>query len=92
MKVRIKQNTVIFEHESEWNFVREQIKRDFGDKIFAISWRLKRELGFTVRHHNALVSWFEDREKYYYSNQIHLDFFSEPAQSWFVLKYIEVDN
>jgi hypothetical protein len=90
LKVRIKHNTVIFEQEKEWKQIRDLIKRDFGEHIFAISWRLKRELGFTVRYHKTLIPW--SHEQFTYENQIHLDFFSESAQSWFVLKYIEVDN
>ena len=66
-------------------------KKDFGEHIFAISWRLRRELGFTVRHHKALVPWYEDSTRFSYADQIHLDFYEESNLSWFVLKYINVN-
>jgi hypothetical protein len=94
MKVQIKQNLIIFEEPYEWVTVRDQIKQEFGEKIFMISWRAKRELGFTVRHHQGLKAWDHDNEfkeyagRYYYSPQIHLDFYNEVAMSWFMLKYL----
>jgi len=92
MKVQVKKNLVIFEEPHEWIFVRDKIKKDYGEQIFAISWRLKRELGFTVRHHKALVPWYEDSTRFSYSDQIHLDFYNEATLSWFVLKYINVQE
>jgi hypothetical protein len=92
MKTKVKHNLVIFEKESDWEYIREKIKQDFGEKIFAISWRLKRELGFTVRYHRDLVPWGDDKTQYYYQNQVHLDFFNESAHSWFVLKYLHLNQ
>ena len=92
MKVQVKKNLVIFEEPHEWIFVRDKIKKDYGEQIFAISWRLKRELGFTVRHHKALVPCYEDSTRFIYSDQIHLDFYNESTLSWFVLKYINVQE
>ena len=77
-------------------------KKDYGDKIFAISWRLKRELGFTVRQHKGLVKWNDDadykrdeewlpdefKNRYHYEEQIHLDFYNEAQMTMFVLKYL----
>ena len=92
MKIQIKPNLIIFEEPYDWTYVRDQIKKDFGDHIFTISWRLKRELGFTVRHHKALVPWRDDSTRFSYSDQIHLDFYNESSLSWFVLKYINVQS
>jgi len=92
MKTKIKYNTIIFEKESEWNYIRDRIKQDFGRTIFTISWKLKRELGFTVRYHKGLVPWNDDETKMYYQNQVHLDFYTESAQSWFLLKYVNIDE
>jgi hypothetical protein len=75
---------------------------DYGTTIFTISWRLKRELGFTVRNHKGLVKWEDDgqgwlnkefveaefKNRYHYEDQIHLDFYNEAQMSWFVLKYL----
>ena len=92
MKIKIKYNTIIFEKESEWDDIRDQIKKDFGQLIFTISWKLKRELGFTVRYHRGLAPWNDDETKMYYQNQVHLDFYTESAQSWFLLKYVNIDE
>ena len=86
MKTKIKHNLVIFERESDWEIVREKIKKDFGATICAISWRLKRELGFTIRYHRAEI------EGVTYSHElVHLDFFNESSHSWFVLKYLNLE-
>lgn len=98
MKIIIKHNLIIFRNTWEWYEIRDRIKQDYGDKIFAISWRLKRELGFTVRQHKGLVKHDDDvwevmkadgwDHRYHYEEQIHLDFYNELQMSWFVLKYL----
>ena len=91
MKTKIKHNLVIFENEQDWKIIREKIKQDFGVATVAISWRLKRELGFTARYHQAKMPW-DTSNTYFYSHQeVHLDFFNEAAHSWFVLKYLNLD-
>ena len=91
MKTKVKHNLVIFEHDSDWEIIKEKIKQDFGVATVAISWRLKRELGFTVRYHQTKIP--EDTtDTYFYPHQeVHLDFFNESAHSWFVLKYLNLD-
>ena len=104
MNIKIKKNLIIFEDLYEWYQVRERVKQDYGQTIFAISWRLKRELGFTIRNHKGLrkntaemIDWAGGEYKslaadlehrYYYQPEIHLDFYSEAQMSWFVLKYL----
>jgi hypothetical protein len=103
MKIQIKKNLIIFRRPYEdWHVVRNRVKADYGEKIFAISWRLKRELGFTVRQHKGLVKWNEDEDyaeqeewlpdefknRYHYEDQIHLDFYNEAQMTMFVLKYL----
>ena len=102
MKIEIKKNLIIFRNIWEWPEVRDRVKRDYGPTIFTISWRLKRELGFTVRNHRGLVKWRDDpdykeqeewmeaefKNRYHYEDQIHLDFYNESQMSFFVLKYL----
>lgn len=104
MKMQIKKNLIIFRKPYEWIEVRDRIKTDHGETIFAISWRLKRELGFTVRHHKGLVKWSEDadyfndelwlekefKNRYHYEDQVHLDFYNEAQMTMFVLKYLNI--
>ena len=98
MKVSIKHNLIIFREPYEWYEVRDRVKEDYGQTIFAISWRTKRELGFTVRNHKGLVP-FDNmvteamkvegwNNRYHYEEQVHLDFYNEAQMSWFVLKYL----
>lgn len=98
MKLTVKRNLIIFHKPYDWGLLTERIKDDYGDNILLISWRLKRELGFTVRHHKGLEPHDKDTwemmksegwdKRYYYQDQIHLDFYSEAQQTWFVLKYL----
>ena len=112
MKIKIKKNLIIFDEPADWFAIEDQIKKDHGNNIFLISWRTRRELGFTVRHHRALSSYEADwvevdyvkgavkiykiaadlEHRYHYMPQIHLDFYNESAQSWFVLKYLNNSN
>jgi hypothetical protein len=97
MKVTIKQNLIIFHKPFEWEKLQSQLRQDYGHRIM-LSWVCKRELGFTVRRHKGLelhdpAEWEAMKSegwnhRYHYQEQIHLDFYNEPAQTWFVLKYL----
>ena len=91
MKTKIKHNLVIFENTEDWYRIKEKIKKDFGVATAVISWRLKRELGFTVREHQAPDSWDTTNSFFSSGREVHLDFFNESAHSWFVLKYLNLD-
>lgn len=97
MKVTVKQNLIIFHKVDEWSELFKKILQEHGPSV-AISFVCKRELGFTIRRHKGLVphpqaeweimkaeGW---NHRYYYEDQVHLDFYSESAQTWFVLKYL----
>ena len=86
----------------EWLSIKEDLIKSYGASIM-ISWKLKRELGFTVRYHKGLVKysdetaewkkyvdddWMEEmKNRFHYEDQIHLDFWSESAKTMFLLKY-----
>ena len=97
MKVEIKHNLIIFDEPREWESISFEIVREYGASML-ISWKCRRELGFSVRRHKGLKPFNGDEEtnfltgRFYYSEQIHLDFFNEAAQSWFVLKYIKTNG
>ena len=89
-KVTVKKNLIIFHNPGEWTDIYAMILRDFGMKM-ALRAQLRKEMGFTYRHHQGLVP--NDYQSlggvnHHYENQVHLDFFSEAAQSWFQLKYL----
>ena len=89
-KVTVKKNLIIFHNPGEWSDIYALILRDFGMKM-ALRTQLRKEMGFTYRHHRGLVSNehpYKDGPSMHYEEQVHLDFFSEAAQSWFQLKYL----
>ena len=97
MKVTVKKNLIIFHDVDQWSMLMQQLLQDYGNKI-AISSVCRRELGFTIRRHRGLEPHPEPeweimksegwKHRYHYQDQIHLDFYSESAQTWFVLKYL----
>ena len=89
-KVTVKKNLIIFHSPGEWSDIYAMILRDFGIKM-ALRAQLRKEMGFTYRYHRGLVPNEHPRENgpnMRYEEQVHLDFFSEAAQSWFQLKYL----
>ena len=91
-KVTVKKNLIIFHRPGEWSDIYGMILRDFGMGM-AVRTRMRRELGFTYRHHQGLVP--NDYQSLggtnmHYEAQVHIDFFDEKAQSWFQLKYLNL--
>jgi hypothetical protein len=72
--------TLIFSHR-EWKNLKRRILDEYGTEIFLISWRLKRELGFSVRTHT-----FYDKYAQRISD-IRLDFDDPASATFFQLKY-----
>ena len=97
MKVTIKPGLILFHKTSEWEPIQYQLGLDHGTRIM-LSWVCKRELGFTVRRHKGLephhaVEWEVMKSqgwnhRYHYQEQIHLDFYDQAQQTFFVLKYL----
>ena len=89
-KVTVKKNLIIFHNPREWSDIYAMILRDFGMGM-ALQARLRKEMGFTYRYHLGLVANehpYKDRPSMHYEQQVHVDFFSEAAQSWFQLRYL----
>ena len=95
-----KKNLIIFHNPEEWLTVLVRLAEDFGQTI-RMRHIMRRELGFTARDHRGLAlnrqldddplgsftmvdrpGWF------HYEQQVHLDFYNEASQSWFILKYL----
>ena len=92
-----KKNLIIFHNPEDWAHVLDRLAEDFGQTI-RMRHIMKRELGFTARDHRGLVPHAHgafdsivlvDRPGlYHYEQQVHLDFYTEASQSWFILKYL----
>jgi hypothetical protein len=98
LKITTKKNLIIFHKPYEWYDLAERLRKEYGQSIMLISSRCKRELGFTVRHHKGLephdsAEWEVMKSegwnhRYHYEDQVHLDFYNEAQQSFFMLKYL----
>ena len=92
LKVTVKQRLIVFHKPNEWSEIFQRIQQEFG-KGMLIRDRMRRELGFIPRYHQGLVpndvAYIElNRATHHYEEQVHLDFFSDAAQSWFQLRYL----
>jgi hypothetical protein len=74
---------------AEWYKIRDRIREDFGDSMVILSFKMKRELGFTVREHKAYDP-FDPMHllRNSYQTMICVDFYTEQAKVWFTLKYL----
>lgn len=98
MKITVKKNLIVFHNVREFEELHQQLMDEYGRATMLVSWRMRRELGFTIRHHKGLAehdknTWevmksegFHTRS--YYESQVHLDFYNEAQQTWFVLRYL----
>jgi hypothetical protein len=94
MKVTVKKNLIIFHNPGEWSDVYALILRDYGMGM-ALRTRLRSELGFTYRFHRGLVPNEHVRKNgptMHYEDQVHLDFYNESTQTWFQLKYLNLNK
>ena len=98
MKVTIKRNLIIFHSVREFEELHHHLLEEHGRATMLVSWRMKRELGFTIRHHKGLEPHEKEiwevmkeegwKHRYHYEDQVHLDFYNEAQQTFFVLKYL----
>jgi hypothetical protein len=99
-RVTTKRNLIIFHNPDEWSQVLDRLAEDFGQTI-RMRHIMRRELGFTARNHQGLEpnrkldqmwavlqSPVIAQSGYHYEYQVHLDFYTESSQSWFILKYL----
>ena len=79
---------------SEWDRLKLKLVQEYGPSIL-ISWKMGRELGFTVREHSrGFVEFREAHKMQAVENDwrdaqsiICLDFYDEAMKSWYFLKY-----
>ena len=91
--ITVKTDLIIFDSESLWEPIKKKIVAEYGPSHL-LRWVMRRELGFTVRLHQNWItinknSYGDDiTPRRLYQNQVHLDFFSSSALTWFQLKYL----
>jgi hypothetical protein len=70
---------------AEWNKIREQIRAEFGQGMIMLRGRMRDELGFTPRDHRY---WVPKMDGGYWDTVVHIDFYTEQARTWFLLKFV----
>ena len=88
-KVIIKKNLIIFRVKGDWSDIYAKILKEFGMGM-AVRTRLRRELGFTYRDYQEWIEFDRSggRPRKYCEEQVHVDFYNESTQSWFILRYL----
>jgi hypothetical protein len=69
----------------EWNRIREQIRTEFGSSMIMLRSRMREELEFLPREHRAWVPKMDGG--HWGETEIHIDFYTESARTWFLLKF-----
>jgi len=72
----------------EWKKIKEQIVADYGKAMIMISWKTKRELGFTVREHTEYIRENLSDDWFNMKKSVHLDFYDDHQETMFRLKYL----
>ena len=92
-RITVKNNLIIFrDPEKDWTPIRKRLVQEYGQSI-VLTWAMRERLGFSSRFH---TEWIEpsrdelDSGWRYSEEQIHLDFYSESAQTWFQLRYLNL--
>lgn len=91
--ITVKTDLIIFDSEELWEPIKQKIVAEYGTSHL-LRWVMRRELGFTVRLHQNWMTVNKNNQgdaltpRWYFQNQVHLDFFSTSALTWFQLKYL----
>lgn len=84
--------SLILTHKS-WNTIYDRIRKDYPPSVTLLREKMKTVLGFTPRAHEEWIVYDTvDRRNVGWGTKacvqtIHLDFYSEPKRTFFLLKY-----
>lgn len=76
--------------EDIWKQLKDRIIEEHGANVLLLRPRCRERLGFVVRHHQEWVKTFSNR--WAMKEMVYLDFFNEPQQTMFFLKYSDIIN
>jgi hypothetical protein len=71
---------------AEWNRIRDQLRTEFGQSMVMLRSRMRDELGFMPREHRPWVPKMDGG--HWGETEIHIDFYTEQARTWFLLKFV----
>jgi len=93
-RIIIKRNLIVFrDPEKDWTPIRRRLVKEYGQSI-VLTYAMRERLGFSTRYHTHWITGGKEEGEYefkYPEEQIHLDFYNEAAQSWFQLRYLNLD-
>jgi hypothetical protein len=72
--------------QSQWAVIREKLSKENPPSVMLIRYRMREVLGFTVRVQQEQTGSFR------WTDYIMLDFYSESMETFFRLKYIDVEE
>ena len=91
--------------QHQWEQIQAELHTEYPPSYF-LRWKMKEKLGFTVREHKAWIENKKRNDDWLTSPggsldhlvgfaghtelQIHLDFYSEPKRTFFLLKFSEI--
>lgn len=90
-RVTVKPGLIIFHDAGDWSAIYSQILKDYGMGM-AVRTKLRRELGFSYRRHDSWIKVPAESSLLRREDQVHLDFYTKAAQTWFTLKYLGIND
>lgn len=70
-----------------WRAIRDELHKDYPRSVFALRSKMRSVLGFTIREHRE---WKPELTGY--TDQVHLDFYSDNKRTMFLLKFSDLIN
>jgi hypothetical protein len=76
--------------KAEWYTIQERIKTEYPRSVWMIGWKLRAELGFSVRRHVNPDEMVTGEETWYDvpKTTVCLDFYDDQMEVYFRLKYL----
>jgi len=73
----------------QWVELENQLSTEYPRSVMIIRYKMKEVLGFTVRKHRQWLPSHDADSKGRYQDWVMLDFYNEPMETFFRIKYAE---
>ena len=74
-------------NNKQWGEIHLRLSKEYPSSVMMMRVKMRKVLGFTVRNHRV---WRHDVGGSFPVDQIHLDFYSEPKRTMFLLKFSDI--
>jgi hypothetical protein len=87
---------IVLKHR-EWERIFQQVRQDYADtpSVYLIQSRMQKDLGWSYREHYDWKQYTTEIDSIDYrdsTSRIHIDFYSEEARTFFMLRYLNRDE